>query len=157
MATPFIVVADRGRLRMFSVETVGPRHRLRSLADVQPIASHLKIGEKYTDQAGARDNSGDALNAKGTLEKPRIAIEENKRLLEWLGKNITTLLREHGAENWMFAAPPEVNNAILEYVDSALKTRLTKNISRDLVNSDIENVAKQFGISLQAPPGTPVR
>lgn len=133
---------------MFSVETAGPRHRLRSLADVKPVGSHLKAEDKYSDNKGARDNAGDGLDAKGTLEKPRLAIEENKRLLEWLGQNITTLLQEHDASSWMFAAPPEVNKAILENVSPALRACLGKNVTRDLVNANVTDLAKHFDISL---------
>ncbi|HYF34474.1 MAG TPA: host attachment protein [Prosthecobacter sp.] len=148
MAHPFIVIADRGRLRMFSVEQVAAHLRLRPLADTQMVEPRLKTSEKYSDQAGSRDNPGDGMQFSGTDEQLTVGLEEDKRLFEHIGKSINALLHEHAVERWVFAAPAEVNAAILQHVEGKLKDRLEENVKRDLVNVDLENLARHFTIKL---------
>ena len=61
---------------------------------------------------------------------------------------MNALLQEHHVERWYFAAPSEVNSAILEHVDSSFKAGLEENIKLDLVNVDMENLAGHFNIGL---------
>jgi len=123
MAPPFIVIADRGHLKFLAVETAGERQRFRTLSDTLMVEPRLKISERYSDQAGALQNSGD-------------------------GHGINALLEEHAVERWAFAAPPEHNAAILDQVLPHWRQRLGKNVQRNLVNSDQETVAKNFDVRL---------
>jgi hypothetical protein len=157
MSQLFIVIADRGRLRMFSAESTEARLRLRSLADTQLVEPRLKTSEKYADQAGRRDNPGDAMTFGSTNEQLTVGIEEDKRIFEHLGKSINALLHEHAAERWVFAAPSEVNNAILESVDASLKARLEENLKLDLVNVPTDEVAGHFNINLGPTATEPKR
>ena len=148
MAPPFIVIADRGHLKFLAVETAGERQRFRTLSDTLMVEPRLKISERYSDQAGALQNSGDGINASSTPEQLRAGIEENKRLYERIGHGINALLEEHAVERWAFAAPPEHNAAILDQVLPHWRQRLGKNVQRNLVNSDQETVAKNFDVRL---------
>jgi hypothetical protein len=149
MAQPFIILADRGRVRMFAVEEVTGRHRLRSVADTLMVEPRLKISEKYADHAGARSHTGNgAIDFKNSDEQLGIGREEDKRLFEFIGDKINALLQEHGVERWHFAAPSESNASILEHVDPRLRSRLGENVKKDLVNVEIDNIAGHFNISL---------
>jgi hypothetical protein len=154
MNQTFLVIADRGRLRMFSVEAAGARQRLTSLADTEMVEPRLKISEKYADQAGRRDNPGDSMEFGSTNEQLTIGLEEDKRLFEHIGKSINALLHEHAAERWLFAAPSEVNAAILQHVDSSLKAGLEENLKLDLVNVPNDELAQHFRINLGATTET---
>ena len=146
MPTPFIIVADRGRLRMFASEKVNGRQRLRSLADARLVEPHLKASEKYSDQAGARSNNGDGLDFKGSDENMRLGIEEDKRIFEQVGHRINALLHEHAAERWMFAAPAEINGSILNFVEKPLVAKLQRNLQRDLVNVEPADLPSHFDL-----------
>jgi hypothetical protein len=149
MAQPFIILADRGRLRMFAVEEVTGRRRLRSVADTLMVEPRLKISEKYADHAGARSPGGNgSIDFKNSDEQLGISREEDKRLFEFIGQNINALIQEHGVERWHFAAPSESNAAILEQVDPRYRARMGDNVKKDLVNVEVDNIADHFNINL---------
>jgi hypothetical protein len=150
MTSSFIVVADRGRLRMFAIENDAGSERLTSLADSLLVEPRLKASEKNSDRAGARDNSGDGIPATSTGEQMLAEREAEKRMLKFIGDSINALLHEHDVRRWLFAAPPEVHAAILDHVDSQFKNCLEESIKLDLVNVPIAELAQHFRLGQHA-------
>jgi hypothetical protein len=156
MPAIFIVIADRGHLRMFSKdkEDVAGRCRFRAITDLHMKEVHQKADDKYTDQAGSFGNPGVGVDAKGSSERMGVGLEDEKRLLERIGRQITALLQEHGAERWMFAAPSEINATILSHVDPVWNERLVHNVPRDLVHVQMDGLEVHFGALPKAGTST---
>lgn len=146
MPITFIIVADRGRLRMFSLDNSTEHPHLQPITDLRQTESHLKAGDKYSDRAGSFGNTSSAVQSTGAKENMGIELEEEKRLFTRIGQQITTLLQEHGAQRWLFAASAEINAAILDHVDPVWHASLERNIYRDLVHLDGDALQLHFGI-----------
>jgi len=56
------------------------------------------------------------------------------------------LLQEYDVDHWMFAAPQEINAAILDHVETRWNDRLERNIFRDLVNQEASVLEEHFGM-----------
>lgn len=111
---PFIVVADRRTLKAFVSDGAGKRLRL-----VNAIA--ITDGPAATHAQLSRD--GFAQQAAGHMAE---------------------LLQTYQPERWAFAAPPEVNGAILEGISPKWLTTLQDNLPRDLHQEGPRNLTKLF-------------
>jgi hypothetical protein len=111
---PFIVVADRRTLKAFSSEGAGNRLRL-----VNAIA--------IADNPSAQDN---------WLSRDSFARE--------VAGHMSKLLQAYQPVRWAFAAPPEVNGAILEGLSPKWLSTLQDNLPRDLNHEAPRNLTKLF-------------
>ena len=68
------------------------------------------------------------------------------RIFRQLSGHITNLLRQHQPASWAFAAPSEINSAILGGVAPELQASLTRNIPRDLVNLPPSDLLRHFDL-----------
>jgi hypothetical protein len=144
MKSSFLIVADRGNLKAFRVEKV-PADRPPRVQLVQSFSladAHTKISEVNTDMAG-RFPAGNSAHANGSGDR-HYEIEGDRRSARQLAELITTILNEHTPENWCFAAPAEINQAVLEQLDARLRKQVVENVHRDLVNTNPNEVVGHF-------------
>lgn len=142
---PFIIVADRGQLKAFHVEgnnRGGFTPRLIALQKYYEPAQ--RYAEKFTDRAGAFPNGGTAGHGNAIAERMPLAAEEEMRAFRRLASEIEDLLRSHHPSHWAFAAPSEINGAILDGLPPHLHERLAINLPRDLVNIDATELLEHF-------------
>ncbi len=153
MKSSFLVIADRGNLKAFRVEkvTAGRPLRLHLVQSLSLTDAHTKISEKNTDLAGRFPVGGGPSSGRGggmrhqnsTSEK-HYEIESDKRSAKHLAAEITTILRAEQPTAWSFAAPADINHAILDELDPALRKSLGENLPLDLVHSDPGELLERF-------------
>jgi hypothetical protein len=111
---PFILVADRRTLKVFSSE--GGTERLR-------LVNAIAIADTPADQGSHPLSDSFAKNAAG---------------------HVVRLLQTYQPERWAFAAPPEVNGAILDGLSPKWLSTLQDNLPRDLNHEAPRNLTKLF-------------
>src|SRR4051794_28020333 len=112
---PFIIVADRGQLKAYRVERSDAGHLSPRLLLARDYAEpQQRFAEKFTDQAGAFPNGGSAGQGNSIAERMQLTAEGEMRAFRTIAGEITALLAEHRPERWGFAAPSEINGAILD-------------------------------------------
>jgi hypothetical protein len=144
MKSSFLIVVDRGNLKAFRVEKV-PADRPPRVQLVQAISladAHAKISEVNTDMAG-RFPAGNSAHANGSGDR-HYEIEGTRRCARQLAELITNILQEQHAENWAFAAPAEINQAVLDLLGAGLRKQVVENVQRDLVNLSPNDLLGHF-------------
>lgn len=142
---PFIILADRGQLKAFKIERTPERGgSMRLISAIKIEEPRQRYAEKFTDQAGAFPNGGTNGQGNSIAERMPLEAEGEMRTFRTLAGGITDLLTEHRPERWAFAAPSEINGAILDGLAPELKASLTVNLPRDLVNTDAAELLGHF-------------
>lgn len=142
---PFLIVADRGSVRAFSVEDTpahGQMPRLLESFDIS--AAPEKYQDRFSDQAGAFPNGGSNGQGNSIAERMTLDAEWEMRAFREIARRIGDLLERHQPTRWGFAAPSEINGAILDQLPAGGKDRLTRNVKRDLLKVDAKSLLQQF-------------
>jgi hypothetical protein len=112
---PFILVADRRTLKVFSCEGGSERLRLVNaiaIADIDESTPATRLSrDGFAKQAAC---------------------------------HMARLLKTYQPERWAFAAPPEVNGAILDELSPKWLSTLQDNLPRDLNHEAPRNLTKLF-------------
>jgi hypothetical protein len=152
MNSSLLIAVDRGALKAYSVEHPRNREAMPRLLETFQIAdAHQRYQDKVTDQAGAFPSGGTGGQGNSIAERTTLDAENEERILRQLGQHITGLLNQYRPEHWSFAAASEINEAILQNLSPDLRARLERNIPKDLVKTDPENI---LGYFVTPPSGT---
>jgi hypothetical protein len=144
-----LIAADRGHLLAYSVEETprGPSARLLLESGIPEGVQRLQ--EQLTDKAGGFPNGGTAGHGNAAAERMTLAAELDNRVLKELARGIDGILTErHG--DWGFAAPSELHNPILSYVDPALRPNLKLQVFADLTGMPPTKALEHFQRELLA-------
>ncbi len=95
--------------------------------------AHERYRDKVTDQAGSFPTFGSGGNANAIAERQGMEAEEDARLFKSIAEQIEEIIRHYEPFSWSFAAPAEINPAILDRVPADLRKILDHNVKRDLV------------------------
>lgn len=146
MSTPsFIIVADRGSLKAFSIEETPNRGPMPRLADAfQVSAKPTRFAEQFEDQAGAFPKGGTNGQGNSTAERLTLENELEQRAYREVAQHIEDLISQHSPQTWGFAAPSEINRAILDDLRSETKSNLKKIVNRDLIHASTDELLTQF-------------
>jgi len=139
---PLIIVADRGHLKAFKPSAQGSGLQLLHAVDFKEGLD--KLSEMVTDQAGAFPNN--KTNGQGTSSAERMPLvaELEMRSFRKIRHEIEQLHAGHTPGPWAFAAPGEINGAILDDLTPSLRDALTLNLPLDLVNEPVAKLAAHF-------------
>jgi hypothetical protein len=138
MKPKFLVITDRGQLKAYQLAAPpGQSSTPRLVAEHRIEPSRGKFDEKVTDQAGAFPSGHAAGTTTSTSSAERLTLEaENeRRSFREIGAHISRILAAQRPDTWAFAAPSEINRAILDEVPKDLKDSLAMNVPRDLVHT----------------------
>jgi len=146
MLTPtFIILADRGCLKAFAIEDTATRGAVPRLVENFQIAdAHGRYEDKVSDQAGSFPTGGTLGQGNSIAETLTRESEMESRIFRQLAEHITNLLRQHQPELWAFAAPSEINGAIIDGLDRDLHEKLRWNLKRDLIHTDASELLARF-------------
>ncbi|HET6409400.1 MAG TPA: host attachment protein [Chthoniobacteraceae bacterium] len=140
-----LIVADRGRLVAYSCD---PNDRPGSVpkvvAEVSFSEGHQKLSEQVTDQAGSFPDAGTAGRGNAAAERLSLIEELDVQNFRRVGNYINHVLSSHHPSNWGFAAPSEINRAILEFVKPEYTGKLAHNLPKDLTKIPANEVAQRF-------------
>jgi hypothetical protein len=141
----FLIIADRGRLIAYSCESESQRGSVpRVVAEVTFSEGHEKLSEQVTDQAGGFPDAGTAGRGNAAAERMSLIAEIDLQNFRRVGNYINHVLSSHHPSEWGFAAPSEINRAILEYVKPEFAGKLTQNLPKDLTKVPACEVAERF-------------
>jgi hypothetical protein len=142
---PFIVVADRGIVKAYEIKKT-PTHGAapRLVLETNLKEAHERYRDKVTDQAGGFPVPGSGGNANAIAERQRMKAEEDARLFRSVAEQISEILRQYQPLRWSFAAPAEINPAILERIPPDLRKILDSNVKRDLVKIPTDLLLQHF-------------
>jgi hypothetical protein len=139
-----LIVADRGCLKLFRLEeTPSFGRKVHLLETVRIDAAHGRYRDKFSDQAGAFPTGGTAGQGNSIGERMSMETEEETRIFRHLAVQMSAWLAEHHGA-WGFAAPPEINAAILKEIDPHLRERLTSNLPSDLIHVEGPRLLQHF-------------
>jgi len=145
MTSSLIIVTDRGSLKAYAVESTGYRSAMPRLLESFQIAdAHGRYQDKLTDQAGAFPNGGTGGQGNSIAERMSMDAENQTRIFRLLAGQITSLLNQHRPEHWSFAAPSEINGAILDHLSPELRSHIERNVPRDLVKTQPSELLSHF-------------
>jgi hypothetical protein len=142
---PFIVVADRGTIKAFEVKQT-PAHGAmpRLVLETNLKEAHERYRDKVTDQAGGFPAAGSGGNANAIAERQGMEAEEDARLFKSVAEQIEDIIRQYQPLSWSFAAPAEINPAILDRVPLDLRKILAQNVKRDLIKIPTDSLLQHF-------------
>jgi hypothetical protein len=146
MPTPsFLIIADRGCLKAFSVDKTAERGSVPRLVETFKFPdAHGRFQDKVTDQAGGFPNGGSAGQGNSIAEEQNFESEMDLRVLRQVAERITSVLREHQPDAWSFAAPAEINRALVEGLDKDLQEKLHGNLQKDLIHTEPSELLARF-------------
>jgi Protein required for attachment to host cells len=79
---------------------------------------------------------------KGAME-----TEEDSRLFKAIAQQIEGILRRNRPLSWAFAAPAEINPAILQHIAKDLHKILDQNVKHDLTKVPGHSLLEHFGLT----------
>jgi protein required for attachment to host cells len=146
MNASLVVVADRGAVKAYKVIQTPARGPSAQLVEEQELReAHERYRDKVTDQAGAFPSGGSAGQGNAIAERMSMETEEDSRLFKAIAQQIEGILRRNQPLSWVFAAPAEINPAILQHVAEDLHKILDQNVKHDLTKVPGHSLLEHFG------------
>ena len=139
-----LIVADRGQLLAYAIDRSTRMPSLRLIDSTEFAEGHQRLSEQVTDKAGAFPVTGSGGQANAAAERMTLVAELDTRTLRRVADRITALLKEHCVESWDFAAPAEINRAILNSLQPSLRERLAQNLPLDLTHVPSKELLGHF-------------
>jgi hypothetical protein len=155
MREHFVVTADHGHLRIYA-ERNAPGQKAPALDQVEAMdfpQGKRSFAERETDMAGrfasskhqgAAPGSPTARTGMSIDERLPTQREESRRRTREIAAEIDSFLQRHRDASWDFAAGPELNGTLLEVLSPAVRQRLRRTVTKDLVNQRGEEVRAHF-------------
>lgn len=141
MKATLLVVADRGTLKFYDLGDGTEIPRLVGESHFEAARSRWE--DRVTDDAGSFPSGvGGA-----TAERMTAEAELETRAFRQIAGRIVQYLDASPAAQWAFAAPSEINSAIVDGLPSGIKGRLVRNLSLDLTNVPAGQLWKHLSAS----------
>jgi hypothetical protein len=134
---PLVIAADRGHLIAYRLDE---SDHPRVVATEEFVEGTSKLSELVTDQAGAFPNTGSIGTA--SAERLPLVAELEVRCFRGISKAINRILGEEKVSRWALAAPSEIHNAIVDFLDAKDRESLALQLKRDLVHSPSKQVVE---------------
>jgi hypothetical protein len=141
---PFVIVADRGRLRSYQVDRENRNATPRLVESIDFVEGRAQLRELVTDKMGAFPNGGTNGQGNSPTERMPLVEEISARTLRNVAGRITEILEKHAPESWGFAAPTQFNNAILEEIPEQWRQNLKTNLPLDLTRVPAAELVGHF-------------
>lgn len=141
MSTKLIIVADLQRFKLFTskIDPVG-REAVELVEGSESLDIHQRLSEKVSDQQGNFQGVG----ASGSGEDHNIELEEERRRIKEIAKEVNNAVHHHNNAPWYFAAPKAINNQIVELLDPSVKRNMVMNLHSDLTKIPDDQLLEHF-------------
>jgi hypothetical protein len=147
MRNKLLLVADLGCLKVFRVEydVASSNPKMELVESFETIDSHGRLGDLLTDEAGRKGNGGLLGNVQSYGEKHNMALELQKRSIKGLARSINEVVKgEKEIQDCYFAASREIHHQIMAELEPAVRNRIVKKISDDLIHVEKSDLLKHF-------------
>lgn len=139
-----IIVADRGGLKAFKTSKEEGEKGIELL-------EQFVIEEMHGNSRNKESNLGDSFPIDDLAGKGHVAFEQmgsnlenEKRAVRKLMKDMETVLKKHQPSIWDFSASADINGAILDDLDHSLKINLRHNLKKDLMKTPPSELVSHF-------------
>ncbi|MBU1658436.1 host attachment protein [bacterium] len=141
MLSKLIIVADLQRFKLYtSKQDPLGREALNLLESVESLEVHQKMSEKVSDRKGNFQSAG----GSGSGEDHNLVLEDERRRIKEIAKQISEALQNHNHKSWYFAAPKAINNKIVEQLDAVAKESMKINLHSDLTKIPDNKLLEHF-------------
>lgn len=142
MSSKIIIVTDLQRYKLYTTkqDPLG-RESVELLESVDSLETHQRISEKVTDRMGDFQSSRGSGSAG---EEQNLELEEEKRRIKEIAKQISNSLQNQNSKSWCLAAPKAINNKIVEHLDPHLREKLVINLHLDLTKIPDNELLEHF-------------
>jgi hypothetical protein len=153
----FFIIADRGILKAYRAERApaGRPPHLKLVETITLAEAHLSVAERFTDEAGSfptRTGAGPRQTVQGnSIAERHYDIEEDRRTAKQLARHIGDILHREKPSGWSFAAPAEIQEAVISEVEPSLREQLLERLPRDLVKVPPDQLLKHFSAVRAVP------
>ena len=134
---------------------MGRPRRMELVEGITLAEAHLSVSERFTDGAGSfptQTGAGPRQTVQGnSIAERHYDIEDDRRSAKQLAKHINEILHREKPSSWSFAAPAEIQQAVLAEVEPALRDQLLERLPRDLVNVPADQLLEHFSNAGAAP------
>jgi hypothetical protein len=103
--------------------------------------AHNRISDQLTDKAGRFATPGGGASIS---ENHNLRSENQRRLVKQLATRISQLVQNEKPATWFFGAAKEINQRIVDELDSGVRAKLSKNVSADLVKIHKSDLLNHF-------------
>ena len=133
MKSKLLIVADLGLVRAYILEfTPNRTPRLEQLEEVLLEDAHSRMLDKVTDEAGRRRSPMQKNSGAPLADDHNFKLEFKRRLIRQIADHILRLIERNAYDICWVAAPKEINQKILQELPRAVRSRIKKNLPRDL-------------------------
>lgn len=137
---PILIVTDRGHFIAYQLNS---DFKPQKIDETKFAEGNEKLSEQVTDRAGGFPNGGSKGQGNSAAERMTLVAELEMRCFRHIAERIISVLEQaHGP--WAFAAPSEINGAILDGLPKNLKDRLKLNLTRDLTHTPATQLCDHF-------------
>lgn len=137
---PILIVTDRGHFVAYRLHPDSSPEVVEHATIAEGVQ---KLSEQVTDQAGGFPAGGTAGQGNSAAERLTLVNELEYRCFRQIGELIQSVLSEHGGP-WGFAAPSEINAAILGQLPKPLLENLRINLPKDIARVPAPDVPPHF-------------
>jgi len=139
-----LILADRGHFLAYSVASTSRGASVKLMVSTELTEAQERLGEKLTDKAGSFPVVGTGVHANSSAERMSLSAELESRTFRDIAKKIEAIVNEKQPESWAFAAPSEINSAILDGLGARTHQRLIQNLRRDLTRVPPREMLERF-------------
>lgn len=138
---PILIATDRGHFIAYRIH--GDSHPEVLDSAVFSEATE-KLSDQVTDRAGGFPGGGGiGGNGNSAAERPKLVAELEIRCVRHIADHIKEVLNKNSGA-WAFAAPPQINGAILEHLPKELEDRLHLNVRKDIARMPVADLTSHF-------------
>jgi hypothetical protein len=154
MKNKLIIVTDLGLFKAYRCEMTSQQTpRLEPLKEVVLEETSTRFNEQVTDMAGRRSGPTQKDWAAPIADDHNLRLETRRRLIKEIAAEIEGLVQQEGHEGVWLAADAELTPRILEELPPPVRSRIEKNVSRNLIKAGEKELIGHFLGS--AGPGAP--
>jgi hypothetical protein len=142
----FIVLLDRGHLRIYSAEhPVGVRETRYVAVDAVDFPDGVKsYSANDSDQAGRFPGSKGRPAGMSIDERLPMRNERDSKLAEQMAQRINRFLQQHATATWDYSAGPALHQPVLDRLNRDVRQRLRTALSKDLVHHPANELRDHF-------------
>jgi hypothetical protein len=146
MKADLLIIADRAQMKTFRLapSPAGRSASLQLLDTFKIDEARGRYADEFTDNLGAFPNGGTNGQGNSSTERMDLAAENEMRSFRKLATRIEEIVRAEHPQRWAFAAPSEINGAILDGLATECRSTLAQNLRKDLVNLPTAELLEHF-------------
>ena len=150
-----VILANLGEMKVYDAMPrdleaeagVKPKNVKLDLVDGRNyVASHWKLNEIVTDQAGRfkGGSQGRGTFSRGSIgERHSLEKEIEEEVIREIAKDISTIATDKNA-SWYLAMPDMIYKRVMDLLSPAAKGKLIKTLEKDLMKSDKTELVEIF-------------